>query len=219
MPALRSGDRAPDFDLPAINRDGRIALSDYHGRSAVLVGLFRGLHCPFCRRQIVLLGRHQQALREAGVEMVGVVNTLPERGRFYFARSPVPIALAADPDTAVHAAYGLPKPAVVTSGSSWPASTTMEELGAARVNPTGELPSALNPIAANEALNLRDLFEVTPADETIMAHHALQLAGHFLVDRDGVVRWTHLEAPRSANAIAAFPTPAELLDAARRLTK
>ena len=28
--------------------------------------------------------------------------------------------------------------------------------------------------------------------EAIMANHVTQLAAHFLVDRDGVVRWTHL---------------------------
>lgn len=41
--ALQPGDPAPRFSLPAVNRDGRIALDDYRGRSPVLVGLFRGL--------------------------------------------------------------------------------------------------------------------------------------------------------------------------------
>ncbi len=41
---LRPGDRAPDFTLPAVNREGRVSLADYRGRGSVLVGLFRGLH-------------------------------------------------------------------------------------------------------------------------------------------------------------------------------
>ena len=41
---LRSGDPAPQFSLPAVNREGRVTLDDYRGRSPVLVGLFRGLH-------------------------------------------------------------------------------------------------------------------------------------------------------------------------------
>jgi peroxiredoxin len=41
---LRPGDPAPDFSLPAVNREGQISLDDYRGRSPVLVGLFRGLH-------------------------------------------------------------------------------------------------------------------------------------------------------------------------------
>jgi peroxiredoxin len=41
---LRTGDPAPHFVLPAVNREGQISLDDYRGRRAVLVGLFRGLH-------------------------------------------------------------------------------------------------------------------------------------------------------------------------------
>ena len=40
----RSGDPAPHFALPAVNREGQVSLDDYRGRSPVLVGLFRGLH-------------------------------------------------------------------------------------------------------------------------------------------------------------------------------
>ena len=42
--ALAPGDAAPDFTLPAVNREGVVSLADYRGRSAVLLGLFRGLH-------------------------------------------------------------------------------------------------------------------------------------------------------------------------------
>ena len=41
---LGLGDSAPQFTLPAVNRDGKVSLDDYRGRSPVLVGLFRGLH-------------------------------------------------------------------------------------------------------------------------------------------------------------------------------
>jgi peroxiredoxin len=41
---LRPGDLAPHFELPTVNREGRVSLDDYRGRSPVLVGLFRGLH-------------------------------------------------------------------------------------------------------------------------------------------------------------------------------
>jgi peroxiredoxin len=40
----RLGDPAPYFALPAVNREGKVSLDDYRGRSAVLLGLFRGLH-------------------------------------------------------------------------------------------------------------------------------------------------------------------------------
>lgn len=43
-PPLRPGEPAADFSLPAANREGPVSLADYGGQSAVLVGLFRGLH-------------------------------------------------------------------------------------------------------------------------------------------------------------------------------
>jgi peroxiredoxin len=42
--ALRHGDPAPHFALPAVNREGQVSLDDYRGRSPLLLGLFRGLH-------------------------------------------------------------------------------------------------------------------------------------------------------------------------------
>ena len=42
--ALRLGDPAPHFALPAVNREGQVSLDDYHGRSPVLVALVPRLH-------------------------------------------------------------------------------------------------------------------------------------------------------------------------------
>jgi hypothetical protein len=47
---LQPGDRAPNIVLDAISREGKIAFDDFRGRTPLLVGLFRGLHCPFCRK-------------------------------------------------------------------------------------------------------------------------------------------------------------------------
>jgi peroxiredoxin len=33
-----------------------VSLDDYRGRSPVLLAMFRGLYCPFCRRSIAQLG-------------------------------------------------------------------------------------------------------------------------------------------------------------------
>ena len=41
---LQPGDMAPGFTLPIVNREGVLSVEDYRGKSAVLVGLFRGLH-------------------------------------------------------------------------------------------------------------------------------------------------------------------------------
>src|SRR5262245_61415317 len=91
---LRPGDPAPRFTLPAVTREGTVSLDDFRGRP-FLLGLFRGLHCPFCRRQVVQLAATRERLETLGVETVAVVNTLPERARLYFGYRPARVLLAA----------------------------------------------------------------------------------------------------------------------------
>ena len=43
-PPLQPGEPAPDFRLPAAHRDGLVSLSDYRGRSPLLLALFRGIY-------------------------------------------------------------------------------------------------------------------------------------------------------------------------------
>ena len=45
---LQPGDVAPNVVLDAITRQGKVAVDDYRGRTPVLIGIFRGLHCPYC---------------------------------------------------------------------------------------------------------------------------------------------------------------------------
>ena len=52
---LQTGDPVPAFTLPAANREGMVSLADLRGKP-FLIGFYRGLHCPFCRRQVVQLG-------------------------------------------------------------------------------------------------------------------------------------------------------------------
>jgi peroxiredoxin len=208
---VRPGDRAPGFTLAAATRDGMVSLGDYQPKRAVLLGLFRGLHCPFCRRQVFQLGAVQPALAALGVETVAVMNTQPERARLYFRYHPTPVVLLADPEARTHRAFAVPSfelDAMVAAA-----------LGEARINPTGELPQPLPPLEANVALNTRDGFELTEADQAIVHGNPAQLAGHFLIDRNGIVRWASLEAEEGLSAIGKFPTPADLLGAARALAE
>ncbi len=41
---VQPGEPAPDFTLPAANKEGSISLADYRGRSPLLLALFRGLY-------------------------------------------------------------------------------------------------------------------------------------------------------------------------------
>jgi len=78
MLPLQPGDRAPNVVLDAITREGKIAIDDFRGQKPVLVGLYRGLHCPFCRRHIAALAQLTPALNEKGIESLTV--TFPSSG-------------------------------------------------------------------------------------------------------------------------------------------
>lgn len=213
------GDAAPSFRLPAINRDGVISLDDYRGRCPVLVGLFRGLHCPFCRRQIVQLGTTQEKLKAVGVETVVIVNTPVDRARLYFSYRPARVLLAADPDAATHQAFGVPAFDFVEdeSAARWPFRSTVQQFRSVLINPTGEMPSPRNGFEANTVLNEKDGFQANEVDHQIVAAHGTQLAGHFLIDRQGIVRWAEVEAVARTADIGKWPAEEEILSAARAL--
>jgi peroxiredoxin len=208
---VRPGDRAPAFTLAAANRDGTVSLGDYQPKRAVLLGLFRGLHCPFCRRQVFQLGAVQPALAALGVETVAVMNTQPERARLYFRYHPTPVVVLADPEARTHRAFAVPSFEVDE--------TVAAALAEARINPAGELSRPLAPLEANAVLNTLDGFELTEADQAIVQANPAQLTGHFLIDRNGIVRWATLEAEEGLSGIGKFPTPADLLGAARALVE
>jgi peroxiredoxin len=217
---LRPGDAAPSVTLPAVNREGQVSLDDYRGRSPVLIAMFRGLHCPFCRRHLVQLGTTQDKLKAVGVETVAVVNTPLERARLYFKYRPARVLLAADPEAATHRSFGVPAGVVVENESeaSWAkGKLTMGQLLGMKMNPTGELSEPLNPFAAMEALNKQDGFEMTEVDGQIAHAHGTQMTGHFLIDRDGIIRWEHIECAERLEDLSKFPSDDEILRAARGL--
>jgi peroxiredoxin len=210
-PPVAPGEPAPDFSLPAVDRKETVSLADYRGRSPVLLALFIGLWCPFCRRQIAQMGATEGKLRAHGVETLGVVATPAENARLYFKFRPTRVRLAADPELVTHRAYGLPKPA--------PTPELMAEMGALRINPTGELPEPLPVPEAGMALAKMDGYANTEADQADMHRQWPQLKGQFLIDRDGVVRWANIECAEGLAGIGKFPSDEEILTAARSLRR
>jgi len=95
-PPVSPGEAAPDFTLPAVDRNEMVSLADYRGRSPVFLALFIGLWCPFCRRQIAQLGTTEGKLKALGVETLCVVATPAENARLYFKFRPTRMRLAAD---------------------------------------------------------------------------------------------------------------------------
>jgi peroxiredoxin len=105
---LKPGDRAPDFTVPLVDRDRTVALADYRGKVPLLLGLFRGTYCPFCRRAIVRMGQTWERLKAERVEALAIVATTADNARLYFRLHPPGLPVAADPEFATHRLYRVP---------------------------------------------------------------------------------------------------------------
>ena len=209
---LQPGERAPDFTLPAVEREGTVSLSDYRGKSPVLLAVFRGVYCPFCRRAIAQMGMTREKLKAVGVEALGIIATKPEHARLFFRSRPTRLPLAADPDLTTHRAYGVPKPEVTPE--------LMQGFKTVRINPSGELSEPLPVPDASSALDRLDGFKPTETDLADRERQFPQLKGQFLVDRDGIIRWVNIECAKEGLAgIGKFPTDEEILAAARALPR
>jgi hypothetical protein len=187
----------------------------------VLLGFFRGLHCPFCRRHLAHFGAVASTLQPLGVELIGVVNTQLARAQIYTRHRPNPLLLLADPEAVSHRAFAVPAPAIAPQAaggrSEWPWQDTVERLSTVHINSPDEPAEQIPLFEANERLNERDRFELTDADRHSQQAHGTQLIGYFGIDREGVVRWRYLEAERRPEDIGTLPTEADLLAAGRAL--
>ena len=211
-PPVAPGERAPDFTLPAIDRPESVSLADYRGRNPLFLALFIGLWCPFCRRSIVQMTKVEGKLRALGVETLAIVATAPENARLYFKFSPTRVRLAADPELTTHRAYGLPKPAATPE--------VMQAMETVRINPLGEFPEPVPIMEAAGALAKQDGYTENATDKADMERQWPQLKGQFLIDRDGIVRWTSVECATEGFAgIGKFPSDEEILTAARALPR
>jgi peroxiredoxin len=215
---LQPGDRAPNVVLDAITRQGKIAIDDFRGQKPVLVGLFRGLHCPFCRRQIAAMAELTDALQEKGIDSLTVVNTPIERARLYFRYHPLPNLLAAsDPERVSHRAFGLPNVQFTEDENDWPRKVGMNTVRSMRVDMPDELPQPMDPMAAMEFLDKADGYEFTADDKQMIATGEGQLVGEFLLDRDGVIRWSFTEVEGDGRHMFGIPAPREVMSAASNM--
>jgi peroxiredoxin len=216
---VQPGEPAPGFELPAVSREGTVRLDDFRGSRPVLLGIFRGLDCPFCRRQIAALGAVNEDLRGKGVEALAVVTTPAERARTYLRYRPMPLLVASDEKRAVHRAYGLPRMEITEGETEWPRKATLADIMAMRINPTGELPEPMDPISASKYLDAKDnivLPESAPPDAQASIGGP-QFIGSFLVDRQGIVRWTFLEAESGPSGFGRHPGTKEIFSAVSSL--
>jgi peroxiredoxin len=204
---VQPGQRAPDFIVSAVHDGRTITLADYSGRAPLLLGLFRGMFCPFCRRALVQMAATSDHLRSLGVDSLAIVGTELDNARLYFKFRPTRLAIGADPQLTTHRSYGVPRPE--------PTPQLIQMMNNTYINPTGELSAPLPMPAAGAALTALDGYQNTPTDQREFASTFTQLKGQFLIDRDGIVRWTHIECEKEGLAgMGKFPSHDELLGAA-----
>jgi peroxiredoxin len=208
---VQPGESAPEFAVPAIRDDRTISLADYRGRTPLLLGLFPGLYCPFCRRAIAQMSATSETLKPLGIDSLAVVGTELENARLYFKFRPSRLTLGADPRLTTHRSYGVPRPE--------PTPELGQMVATLRINPTGELTEALPVPAAIAVLDKLDGFERTAIDQREAESTFTQMKGQFLIDRDGVVRWANVECGKEGiSGLGKFPTHEELMTAARIVT-
>ena len=204
---VQPGHPAPDFVVASIGDDRTISLADYRGRAPVLLGLFRGMYCPFCRRAVAQMSAIADHLQSIGVDTLAIVGGDLDNARLYFKYRPMRMTLAADPQLTTHSSYGLPRPT--------PTPEMMAAVSSLLVNPTGELPEPLPVPAAGAALNALDGFQPTDVDRRENEMTFTQMKGQFLIDRDGIVRWSHIECEKEGLAgLGKAPSRDEVLSAA-----
>lgn len=212
---LRPGEPAPNFTLPRIDREGTVSLSDYRGQSALVLGLFRGIYCPLCRRKIAQMGLLRQKLMSLGVDSLAVVASAFDHARLYFRYRPPHIPLAADPEMTVSRAFNVPKPPVTPR--------LLEEFRTTLVDPNHELVAPVPITEIATTLNQLDGYELNATD--LKEHKqqwrwdlATQLMARFLIDRDGIVRWVDIEgAGQGMAGLGKLATDDELFAAVRAL--
>lgn len=117
-----------------------------------------------------------------------------------------------DEERNVHRAYGCPM---------LPYTGEYKELWATtRINPTGEAPEPMPVEQLQSWLRKHHRFGEVPEDQAVRDQFPPRdfkiHAGHFLIDRAGIVRWVHIETPiDDVSRYGIFPTEDELVTAAR----
>jgi peroxiredoxin len=102
------GSLAPDFKLHATNGQD-VALSDFHGKSNVIVFFVRETSCIQCRIHVTQLGKMYDQFRGAGAEIIVILGEDVEKSKKYADGIGLPFPILADPDRAVYQLYELEK--------------------------------------------------------------------------------------------------------------
>ena len=88
---------------------------------------------------------------------------------------------------------------------------------AIRIDLPGELPEPMSVMAMDDFLNEKEGYQVTAADEQMMTADHGQLVGQFLIDREGIVRWSFTEVLEAGLQTFKAPNSQELMSVASQV--
>jgi peroxiredoxin len=107
---LQIGSRAPEFLLPALNRDGVVSLAASLKRGVVIAEFLRGTWCPNCGKRMAQLELLKDEIEQTGAQLIYIAA---EKGdgvwnpKKFLTLHPVSYPFLVDEDRSVTKAYGL----------------------------------------------------------------------------------------------------------------
>ena len=106
--SLQPGDRAPDFEMPAVTADGvqTLRLADFKGRKLVLY-FYPKDETPGCTREACSFRDLSGDFQRAGAAILGVSTDSPKDHAAFIANHSLPFPLLSDEDKSVVQAYGV----------------------------------------------------------------------------------------------------------------
>jgi peroxiredoxin Q/BCP len=108
MPKVKVGDEAPDFTLH--DQDGKpVSLSDYTGRSNVVLFFYPKDFSPGCTKQVCSFRDSYEDFTDLGAVVIGVSGDGVESHKEFLDTYLLPFTLLSDPHGDVRSLYGATK--------------------------------------------------------------------------------------------------------------
>ena len=104
--AVHAGQKAPDFDLPALG-GGQVRLSAAVEDGPVVITFYRGAWCPYCNLEMQALQRALPEIEQAGGSLIAVAPELPEHAGQIREKGNLTFPLLHDWQNGVAREYGL----------------------------------------------------------------------------------------------------------------
>ncbi len=104
--ALKAGDMAPDFTLPALGGE-EISLAGLLKEGAVVLSFYRGGWCPYCNLEMQALQRALPSIAQAGGRLIAIAPELPEYAAQTREQGNLTFPILYDRDNSVAKAFGL----------------------------------------------------------------------------------------------------------------